>query len=299
MAKLEHYTKAAEELNMTQPSLSNAIATLESELETPLFERQGRNVKLTKYGKRLLPYIENAINEIESGTRMIKEMKNETNNKINLGFIYTLSSGFIPNIIGGFSHKYFQRKIDFSLKEAWTRDLCTASLVKDLKEEKFDLIFISLIPDDPEIEFIPVCDQNLVAILPIDSPLTNYDSINLLDTEPYSLIHYSGKVGLKLEINRLFEMVGMTPKVCCEVEDEISMAGMVSANVGIAIVPDNPSIREYKDIKILPIHNPFYTRKIYIGHMKNRFMNPTVKLFKEYVIEHAKDFNATVLTLGR
>lgn len=73
MAKMEHYTKAAEELCMTQPSLSHAISALESELDTHLFERQGRNVKLTKYGRRLLPYIENAIEELESGIKMMKE----------------------------------------------------------------------------------------------------------------------------------------------------------------------------------------------------------------------------------
>lgn len=74
LAKLEHYTKAAEELSMTQPSLSNAISTLETELEVPLFEKHGRNIKLSKYGKMFLPYVENSLKELEAGTKKIHEV---------------------------------------------------------------------------------------------------------------------------------------------------------------------------------------------------------------------------------
>ncbi|MGJ7920040.1 LysR family transcriptional regulator [Neobacillus sp. LXY-4] len=288
MAKLEHYTKAAEALSMTQPSLSNAISALESELEIQLFEKQGRNVKLTKYGKKLLPYVENAIEELETGIKMVREMKSEADSLITLGFIYTLSSEFIPNVISCFRKKTQQTNINFSLKEAMTRDICTAGLVKGLKEEKYDLIFISLIPNDPEIEFIPIFEQNLVMLLPSNSPLASQESVDLRDTAPYPIIHYSGKVGLKKEINGLFEMVDMVPNIYCEVEDEVSMAGLVSANVGIAIVPYNPTLRNYKDIEIRPINNPSYIRKIYIGYMKNRFMSPSVKKFKDHVVETAK-----------
>ncbi|WP_318505051.1 LysR family transcriptional regulator [Bacillus sp. T3] len=291
MANLEHYTKAAEELSMTQPSLSNAISALESELEIHLFEKQGRNVKLSKYGKKLLPYVDNAIAELETGIKMVKEMKSEANSLITLGFIYTLSSEFIPNVINCFRNKTQQSNINFSLKEAWTKDACTDSLVKGLKEEKYDLIFISLIPNDPEIEFVPIFEQNLVVLLPNNCPLSSQTSVDLRDTAPYPIIHYSGKVGLKKEINRLFDMVDMVPNIYCEVEDEVSMAGLVSANVGMAIVPYNPTLHNYQGIKILPISNPFYSRKIYIGYMKNRYMCSAVKKFKDHVVETAKIYN--------
>ena len=57
LAKLEHYTQAAEELSITQPSLSHAMSTLEKELGTYLFEKDGRNIKLTKYGKIYYEYV--------------------------------------------------------------------------------------------------------------------------------------------------------------------------------------------------------------------------------------------------
>ncbi|AXU28226.1 UNVERIFIED_CONTAM: LysR family transcriptional regulator [Clostridioides difficile] len=61
LAKVEHYTKAATQLFIPQPSLSNAISILEKELDTFLFEKQGRNVCLTKYGRFFLTYVDKAL----------------------------------------------------------------------------------------------------------------------------------------------------------------------------------------------------------------------------------------------
>lgn len=281
MAKFEHYTKAAKELSMTQPSLSHAISSLEEELGAPLFKKHGRNVKLTKYGKRFFPYVKNALREIDNGCRMVKEMSETA---VSLGFIYTLSSEYIPKIISEFLKKEEHKCIKFHLMEGSGTKTCTETLVRDLKEEKLDLILISLIPNDPEIEFILLGEQNLVAVLPNNCPLANNESIDLSDTKPYSLIQYAGKVGLKQEIKRLFEKVGMVPNVSCEVEDELTMAGLVAANIGIAIVPDSPTIRNYKNVKVLPISKPVYSRKIYLGYMKDYPMTKSVEIFKSYVI---------------
>lgn len=288
LSKLEHYTKAAAQLSMTQPSLSHAISALENELGVLLFEKQGRNVVLTKYGKLFLPYVENAINELEAGIKKIKEMTGNTTGVISIAFIYTLSSHFIPNLISSFKKDEQNRDIKFLLQEGvTTTEECTAGLIRGLKDEKFDLVFVSLIPQDPNIEFIPVCEQKLVALIPNDCPLASHETIDLKDMEPYSLIHYTHKTGLKQEINRLFETVNMIPKVYCEVEDEISMAGLVTANMGIAIVPDSPTFRNF-NIKILPIGNPSYTRLIYLGYMKNRFLAPPVQRFKNFVIKNKR-----------
>lgn len=290
LAKLEHYTKAAAQLSMTQPSLSHAISSLESELGVPLFKKHGRNIVLTKYGKLFLPYVENALNELEAGTKKIKELTSGTHGTVSVAFIYTLSAHFIPKLIAGFKNDEQCRNIKFLLQEGGTAlEHCTAGLIRGLKDEKFDLIFVSLIPKDPDIEFIPICEQKLVALIPHDCPLASHETIDLKDTEPYPLIHYTSKTGLKQEINRLFAKVNLVPKIYCEVEDEISMAGLVAANMGISIVPESPNLQNF-NIKIIPISNPWYTRVIYLGCMKDRNIASPVLKFKNYVIENAKSF---------
>lgn len=78
LAHIEHYTRAAEMLSITQPSLSHAISMLEQELETNLFEKRGRNVVLTKYGKVFLEYVEEALKILDSGVKKTRALTSDT-----------------------------------------------------------------------------------------------------------------------------------------------------------------------------------------------------------------------------
>ena len=73
LAQEEHYTRAAQMLSITQPSLSHAISQLEQELGTRLFEKKGRNVVLTRYGKMFLPYVEESLKVLNEGVQRIQE----------------------------------------------------------------------------------------------------------------------------------------------------------------------------------------------------------------------------------
>ena len=88
LAYLEHYTKAAKDLSITQPSLSHAISSLEEELGTKLFEKQGRNVSLTKYGKTFLKYVEKSLEYLQEGVDKTKALTCATSGLIDLGYIY-------------------------------------------------------------------------------------------------------------------------------------------------------------------------------------------------------------------
>ena len=290
MAKVQHYTKASKMLCITQPSLSNSIAALEDELGTSLFEKRGRNVVLSRHGKVFLTYVENALNELELGAEKVKELTGDLQLPINLGFIYTLSYYFIPTLIGKF--KQFNNgefaNIDFTLHEGCTANQCTPELIRKLKNDELDAILISLLPKDNDIEFIPVCDQELVAIVPECFPEFDEDGLDLTRISTYPFIHFSGKSGLKLEINRMLERVNVTAKVCCEMEDLVSIAGLVSSGVGMAIVPETPVLKNYA-LRMLPIKNPRYKRKIYLGVMKNRYETLPIQQFKKFAIKYSRD----------
>lgn len=73
LSELQHYTKAAKELYITQPALSDAIRSLEKELGVPLFQREGRNVKLTRYGKEFSAYVHDALRELDKGIAIMHE----------------------------------------------------------------------------------------------------------------------------------------------------------------------------------------------------------------------------------
>ena len=81
LAQEEHYTKAALKLHITQPSLTHAIHLLEDELDVALFEKKGRNVVLTKYGKLFLKELEDSWNELNNVVNHIRERQPEIYSK--------------------------------------------------------------------------------------------------------------------------------------------------------------------------------------------------------------------------
>ena len=280
LAHFEHYTKAAEELSITQPSLSNAISLLEDELGVRLFEKEGRNIVLTKYGKTFLTSVEQSLHILDSS---VKEMKTTGMGEgvIDLGFLTTLGTHFIPKLSQDFSLNNINKDIRFNFYSAPT----TADILKDLKEKKYDIAFCSKVDKEKSIEFIPVAKQKLVLIVPLGHPLSNKKSIDLRDTLEYPQIIFSEKSGLRVIIDDLFKKIDEKPTISYEIDEDQVIAGLVSKNFGIAIVPYMP-ILEFMDVKSLEIRYPSWERNFYLATLKDSYLSPSVKNFKKYILDN-------------
>ncbi|WKL02123.1 LysR family transcriptional regulator [Paenibacillus amylolyticus] len=100
VARLEHMTLASKKLGITQPALSHAIAKLENEIGAPLFERNGRNIKLNRNGTMFSKWIGRALQNIENGLKEIEEWSNPDTGVITLSYLNILGVELIPSLIG-------------------------------------------------------------------------------------------------------------------------------------------------------------------------------------------------------
>ena len=262
LAKMEHYTKAAEELAITQPSLSHAMSTLEKELGTYLFEKDGRNIKLTKYGKIYYEYVERALGELEEGEKRIKELIGIGTGSVELGYIFTLGPEFVPKLVNGFINEEGNSKVKFTFGQG-----TTSCLLKDLKSEKYDIVFSSIAKDEEEIEFAPIMEEELVVIVDKDHVLASKSSVDLAEISEYPFIAFGNKSGIRHIIDGLFEAVNVKPNIICEVEENNAVAGLVEIDYGIAVVPKISSLKHF-NVKVLPINNPSHERYIYGNYKK-------------------------------
>ena len=101
LARMEHYTRAADLLAITQPSLSHAISSLESELGVKLFKKNGRNVTLTKYGKSFLTDAEDILQKLDTSVGNL-QLAGKGEGRIDIAFLRTLGSDFVPRILRRF-----------------------------------------------------------------------------------------------------------------------------------------------------------------------------------------------------
>ena len=115
LAKVQHYTKAANILSISQPSLSNSISSLEEELGTELFEKKGRNIFLTKYGRVFLKYVDSALDTLKLGEKEIYKITGSSKGLVDLAYTNDIDSTFLPNIIEKFYNSSNEKsQISFS-----------------------------------------------------------------------------------------------------------------------------------------------------------------------------------------
>ncbi len=281
LAKTQHYTQAANILNITQPSLSHAIAQLEKDLGCYLFEKQGRNVRLTRYGQIFYEYVNNGLKQIELGQKTISAITSPNQGWIRLAFIYTLGYNFVPHTIKNFHAIRKNNQIKFTLKQGNTTDI-----LNGLEDEKYDIALCSYQENRNAIEFVPITTEELVVVVSKNHPLALRKEIDLRELQNEYFIYYSKESGIRPIIDQLFNENHIQPNILFEVEEDSAVLGLVDINYGVAVVPNIPMIDHF-NLKKLKITNPHKNRYIYLAMMKNRYLPPAVHAFSNFIVSNA------------
>jgi LysR family transcriptional activator of glutamate synthase operon len=279
IAKLEHSRLAAEELRISQPSLSVSISNLEDELGVKLFEKKGRNIKLTSYGKKFLIYVEKSLEILEKGIADINEIKK---NEIKIAYVFSLSLEYIPKIIKDFFSSIDKSfKIHFNLKQ----DL-TSEIIKGLKEFKYDIGFCSKVEDEKNIIFEPIFEQKLVLLVYKGHPLAKKKIVSLEEIKDYDLISYTKNSGLGQFIEKILKDKKILPKIKFEAENEQGIMGLVAQGFGIAII-GKTSILKPTNIVQVNISDIEKKRYIYLAYLKTK----KFELYQQNFIDYIKRNN--------
>ena len=277
LAKEEHYTTTADMLSITQPSLSHAISCLENELGVKLFEKQGRNARLTKYGALFLRYVEQSLDMLDEGKRILMESSGVDGGFIDMGYIFTLGSHFVPQLIKEYLSVKGENHIKFSFGQGTTK-----KIIEELKDGKYDFVFSSYVDGEKELEFLPIGQEELVLITPKGHPLSEKKEIDLLDTVDYEYVYFTPNSGLRPVIDHCFTKIKRQPIIAYEGEEDSSVAGLVAAGFGIAILPKIPLL-DTMDVCVRPIISPSIERYIYLVMKKNKYLTPVVRDFIDFL----------------
>lgn len=280
LSELRHYTRAAEQLCISQPSLSHAISQLESELGVPLFEKSGRNTVLTRYGEEFLECAQRSLGILDAGMESLqRSAKGE--GIVRLGFLRTLGVDFIPKLTSDFIAADPNSGVEFSFHS----DL-SSGLIDGLLQHKFDLVFCSEPEKSLGLTATPVTSQKLVMIVPNGHPLADRKSIGLAETLGYPAVWFAKGSGLRKVVDGMYEQVGGKPISVVETEEDEVIAGLVAAGFGIAVVPDMDMLHKL-DISVLEITSPPYHRDFFMAWDDSVFMSPAAQRFRSFVLGRA------------
>lgn len=278
IARLQHYRQAAEALNISQPSLSRAMAALEEELGILLFVKEGRGIVLTKYGRMFLEYVDRILDEYETAVYKMKELSNY-GGRIDIGYVFPLANYYIPHTVRSFLNKKENRNVTFSFNQHHT-----AHIIQAIKNDRYDVGFCSYVDNEPDLEFIPIIKQEMVIIVPQNHPLAETDAVSLQELTHYPVIGYDRFSGLGDYTTRLYHRLGMRPDIICECPDENAIKAMVSENFGIALTAHVDTL-DSPEIRILKICDINLSHLVYMVYLKNRYQIPAVQRFIQFMKE--------------
>ncbi len=278
LAHVQHYTKAAEQLCIAQPSLSHAIKQMEKELGVPLFEKNGRNTTLTRFGEEFLVCAEHTLSTLNTGIESIKRSAHGEG-LIRLGLLRPLGVEFVPRLAADFLKENPDLDIRFTFHTGVTQ-----TLLDGMAAGKFDLVFCSQPPEKLNFTAVTVQKQNLVLIVPKNHPLSFHRTVDLAETIPYPQVFFEKSSGIRSTVDKMFAEIETKPQIAYETEEDQVVAGLVAQGFGIAVVPYMDLLLKL-DLKILQIASPACIREVFMVNDDSLFMPPAVRHFRQFVLD--------------
>jgi LysR family transcriptional regulator, transcription activator of glutamate synthase operon len=278
VAKREHVSETAEVLHVAQSAISRQIANLEAELGVQLFERDGRNVRLTPVGRYFLPHAETVLRAVEHAKQQIDEYLDPEQGTIKIGFPSSLASHTMPMVISAFKERH--PNVKFHLRQGSYR-----FLIEAVKKREIDLAFLGPVPTEEkgikkEILFI----ESFAVLLPQNHRFAKKESLllNELRHEPF-VTFPAGYILHKIVLDAC-KQAGFSPIISSEGEDLDAIKGLVSAGIGVTLLPENTFYDTMPRFTVkIPISMPDVKRNVGIILSDYHEPAPSVKVFYEFV----------------
>lgn len=278
LAEVQHYTEAAKALYITQPSLSDSIASLEHELSVSLFQKKGRGVQLTKYGQEFYEYVNQALGILEHGIAAVREKSDSVTGTIDIGCIPTLLGDFLPNALDLYHEKCPQVSFNIFNEKS-------IPVAEGVSAGTYDIGLCSMVENKDDLVFVPITYQELVVIVRNDHPLAVHDSIELTALKGYMLSTYRDTIPIGKTIRKILKEKGM--EAVYSYDDEISIAGRINHSSKTAIVADTPFLKQFDNLKKIHLTDvPKDARMLYLVYSKKNFITAAVEAFANFMVAH-------------
>lgn len=227
VARYEHISRAAEELRVAQPSLSRTIARLEADLGSPLFDRQGRRIRLNQYGVIFLRHVDRALSELDDGRRAVGEARDTGLGRVGVACETLLT---ITPILGGF--RTLHPRADVRLFQSNVEEMD-----RQLRAREVDFCVASQPLTGTHLDSVELAREEVLLAVPYGHRLDGRKSVTIPEIADDPFV--TTRVGhwQRALLDRLFAAEGLTPLVSCEGDEPGASQGLISAGLGIGLIP--------------------------------------------------------------
>jgi len=280
LAQVEHYTLAAARLGISQPSLSSAIHHLETELgDVRLFEKVGRNIRLTEEGRYYQEKVDAALNELNTASMTLRESKVSAPVVIHLGVVSGTVDGTVAREIADYLKQ--NDRIRFRVTESSSEDLMNM-----IRQEKLDMAIVDVTDRDRTLHFRKLCRRNFYAALPAEHSLCGKERLTPqeLTQEPQIVFNYD----FENSFGQWASGIPTDERIVCTVNTAQAALDLVRAGVGICVVPDD-CIQPQEKVRFVPVEN--WHQALYMCILYDKWLEPPVWSFVEQLVQAIRKNN--------
>ncbi|MGL4911354.1 MAG: selenium metabolism-associated LysR family transcriptional regulator [Romboutsia sp.] len=285
VSKHQSFSKAARELFLTQPTVSSHIQNLEKDLDTILFNRNNKNITLTKSGKILYSHAIYILNNCKKAVYDIKEYAGKIEGIIDIACSSIPETYILPDFLNNFSINYSDVKFSISHYDS-------KYAISEILNERISFGLVGSKINNPQIEYIDLMDDELVLITPFNLNLPNTNGVIDIN-ELYKLKFIMRKEGSgtrNLILNTLKENKFCIDKLntIAHVESNESIKEMVRLGLGVSFISYTSCIDYLNSgkIKFYKLQNIDFKRKFYFIYSKKKIFNPLEDKFLNNLCEY-------------
>jgi DNA-binding transcriptional LysR family regulator len=279
LAETEHVTDAAAELNLSQPTLSRALARFEREAGTPLFDRVNRRLRLNAYGQIMVEHARRSLAEMRSATERIAALRDPDTGRVRLAFLHSLANWYVPEQLRRFRET--APAIGFELFQGPAHEITRRVL-----DGQADIAITAPRPEGSGYIWRRLYVDQLCLAVPRGHRLARRTRVRLSAAAGEPMIALAPQAGLRQLTDQLLTEDNVKPDVVFEATEIPSVEGLVGAGFGVAVVPiprDGGTAR----IVHVPLSNAGAKRDVGLVWDRHRNLPPPAARFAEFICDHA------------
>ncbi len=282
VARNNSFTRAAEELCLTQPAVSIQIKRLEEQVDLPLFEQIGKRIYLTQAGKELYTASSDILNRISDFKISIEELRGTVKGPLNISVV-TTSKYFMPHLLGAFLQLYpdIEPRLKFTNR---------ATVIERLQENLDDFVVMGQVPNDRNLISHPFLENILVVVAHPVNPLAKKKNIPLEKLVNARFLVREQGSGTRRIFEQVLEQNNLHLDPYMELGSSEAIKQGVMAGLGLAVLSLHSLTLEINthNLVVLDIKHFPLKRRWYAVHLKNKKLSLVARTFIDFILEQGQ-----------
>lgn len=285
------FSKAAEELCVTEPAVFIQVRSFERYLGFTLLDRFGKELRPTEIGSVLYEYAEKIFTLVDEATHAVKELQDLKKGSLRLGVTKALAQYLMPLIIPTFQDRYPHIAV-------YLNDSSSRELVEGILQHRYELAMVARVPYPERINVIPYTKDEILLVVSPHSNLSKREKVSLTELAEESVILTDSRSAIKFSIWKEFEKRGLQPAAIIEADNIAFIKQLVKKGKGYSFLASICVREEIQrgELSTISLEEGSFTMDIDVIHLKGKTLSPAASRFLYFLQEHRESTSLGKLT---